>query len=359
MMIRTIIILLLCGSAVHAQQSEVKEQQGLWGQTSDTSTARDLPQPVKKAIVNIRIPTGIMPFIQAAPPLTIQEADGSPKQTNVTKLIFPNGSLTRSGTQLTYTGAGTVTGTYTINQGTLTASTPVWTHTATWNNAGVSFINWTSNITVTAAASQSKHIRIQENGADVFAIYKGGSVYSVAFVTFDPNTGNELSAFTSFDAANSGMALASAGHIWWTSGSNWYDTQDTGLNRGAPGVVRFHATDPTVGGTYGAIARTPAQITADQNNYNPGGTSYLQRWSSDASRNVTGLTFSTIQVDGQTHVICNVGAQNIVLVHQSASSTAANRFFNSTAANLTVSANKCADVIYDNTTGAWRASLRN
>ena len=315
--------------------------------------------PRKKAIVNLRIPVDFLPFLQTVPPLKIQEADGSPAQTNATKLIFPNGSLTRSGSQITYTGGGTVSGTTTLNQGTLTSSTPAFTHTATWNNAGVTFITWQSNITPTAAASASKHILIQENGADLWWIYKGGSTYGPAFVTFDSGSGNELAAFTSFNPANAGMAFSSGAKLWWTNGNNWYDTQDTGLNRAAPGVTGLHTSATTVGGTFRAVATTPAQITADQNNYNPGGTSYFQRWSSDASRNVTGLTFSTAQVDGQTHVICNVGAQNIVFQHQSASSTAANRFLNSTGAALTLAANKCADVIYDNTTGAWRTSLRN
>lgn len=51
-------------------------------------------------------------FAQSPPPLTIQEADGSPKQTNATKLIFNcSGCVTKSGTTLTVAaGAGGVAG---------------------------------------------------------------------------------------------------------------------------------------------------------------------------------------------------------------------------------------------------------
>ena len=98
---------------------------------------------------------------------------------------------------------------------------------------------------------------------------------------------------------------------------------------------------------------TPAQITSDQNNYAPtrGG---LQRWSSDASRNVTGLSLS--QVTGDTVVVYNVGSSNIVLVNESASSTAANRFTCTTGADITLAANEGARLDYDGTSSRWRTS---
>jgi hypothetical protein len=62
-------------------------------------------------------------------------------------------------------------------------------------------------------------------------------------------------------------------------------------------------------------------------------------------------------VDGEFHYLWNVGSQNIVLVNESASSTAANRFTTSTGADLTVSANKVALIVYDGTSSRWRAVL--
>ena len=75
-----------------------------------------------------------------------------------------------------------------------------------------------------------------------------------------------------------------------------------------------------------SIPTTPGQITANQDHYNPEKQVYFQCWTSDASRDVTGMTFNNTVLPGEEHLITNVGAQDIVLKHQDAGSTAANRF---------------------------------
>lgn len=147
------------------------------------------------------------------------------------------------------------------------------------------------------------------------------------------------------------LRAASTGSISWAG--------RTELTSPASGLLKLAASGGTAGATFQTAATSPAQITADQNNYNSGGSSLYQRWSTDASRNITGMTFTTAQVDGQTHVIVNVGSNNIVLVHESASSTAANRFLNSTGADITLAANQAADVFYDSTSARWRVYKRN
>ena len=116
------------------------------------------------------------------------------------------------------------------------------------------------------------------------------------------------------------------------------------------------------GGTIRYIPTTPAQITGNQDNYNPGGTSFFQRWSTDASRNVTGLTFTAAQINGQTHMIVNVGSADLVIKHN-VTSTAANRFQCSTGADITLTAGQQALLIYDATSSgnfpAWRVSKMN
>lgn len=96
---------------------------------------------------------------------------------------------------------------------------------------------------------------------------------------------------------------------------------------------------------------SPAQITADQNNYNPTGLSgaSVLRLNTDASRNITGLAGGT---DGKIIIVHNVGANNIVLVDESASSTAANRF--ALTANTTIAADAVAILQYDSTSSRWR-----
>lgn len=135
--------------------------------------------------------------------------------------------------------------------------------------------------------------------------------------------------------------------------------RDTVVGRGGVSVVSFETASNVTGATWRAIPLTPAQIVADTNNYSPATPSFYQRWSTDASRSITGLTFSSgAQVTGQSHVICNVGAQNIVIVNESASSTAANRFHNSTGADITLASDGEVNCWYDAIISRWRVTKR-
>lgn len=103
---------------------------------------------------------------------------------------------------------------------------------------------------------------------------------------------------------------------------------------------------------YGAAS--PAQITADQNDYAiPTGTSgrTVHRITTDASRTITGIVAGQA---GDLIIFTNVGSNPAVLAHQNASSSAANRVISPTGANLTVSANQSAALWYDATTARWR-----
>jgi hypothetical protein len=96
---------------------------------------------------------------------------------------------------------------------------------------------------------------------------------------------------------------------------------------------------------------TPAQLTGDQNDYNPTGaaTAGVFRLDADASRTITGLAGGS---DGRVVVLCNIGANNIILADESASSSAGNRF--ALDAALTLGADTAATLIYDNTASRWR-----
>jgi hypothetical protein len=96
---------------------------------------------------------------------------------------------------------------------------------------------------------------------------------------------------------------------------------------------------------------SPSQITADQNDYNPTGLSGAStlRLSSDASRNITGLSGGS---DGRVISLLNVGANGIVLKDASASSAAANRF--DLGADMTIAAKKTALPWYDATDSRWK-----
>lgn len=81
-----------------------------------------------------------------------------------------------------------------------------------------------------------------------------------------------------------------------------------------------HASSHQTGGAdeVGTVYASPAQITANTNNWDIG-TADVFFVSSDAARDVTGFVIT------RPAVICNVGSHNITVKHDSASSDTANR----------------------------------
>jgi hypothetical protein len=109
----------------------------------------------------------------------------------------------------------------------------------------------------------------------------------------------------------------------------------------------------SVNGLFLQNPMAPTQITADQNNYSPTGIGSKSslKISSDAARNITGILG---QSEGQTLWIQNVGAFDITLKNQSASSTASNRF--ALNGDYVIKPNETATLIYDYTgSQRWRA----
>lgn len=97
---------------------------------------------------------------------------------------------------------------------------------------------------------------------------------------------------------------------------------------------------------------SPAQITADQNDYNPAGlatASVLQIYT-DAARNVSGIAGGA---EGRCIVIINVGSYPVTLLNESASSSAANRF--TLGGNMVIAAKQAAILRYDGTATRWQA----
>lgn len=203
--------------------------------------------------------------------------------------------------------------------------------------------------------------------------------YDVAFTTYRPGVGIGMKSggsWLSLTAPNImlGAGDGTPGYVGITGNSylawnvNNTAAEDcpacvaVGFNKPAQRVIGIVGADSTPdgdlthGATFGFIANTPAQITSNQDNYDPGDTSYMQVWSSDASRNVTGMTFAiSAKVSGQMHRIWNGGSNPIVLVNN-ASSSAANRFLTSTGTDITIAAKECADAQYDTAISNWRVT---
>lgn len=132
-----------------------------------------------------------------------------------------------------------------------------------------------------------------------------------------------------------------------------------------PSALTFTGKTVT-GGTFAGIATTgtfdiqqalalsgditPAQITAQADDYAPTGnsTASVLRLSTDATQTLTGLAGGT---DGIIKIIHNVGANDLVIADGSASSTAANRF--KIGADLTVPAQASVMLRYDATESRW------
>ncbi|MDI1265586.1 MAG: hypothetical protein PS018_20255, partial [bacterium] len=102
---------------------------------------------------------------------------------------------------------------------------------------------------------------------------------------------------------------------------------------------------------------TATQVTSNQNNYtatdgtNTCASRQVLRISTDASRNITGLSCG--QVEGALRIIHNVGSFSAILTNQDAASTAANRFL--FGADTTLATNTSITVRYDATAQRWRA----
>lgn len=106
----------------------------------------------------------------------------------------------------------------------------------------------------------------------------------------------------------------------------------------------------STGGRLAILPATPAQIIADQNDYNPGTAGFF-RLSSDASRNITGILAGAT---GARMTVINVGANNIVLQNQNAGSALANRIITGTGADITLAPDDIAELWYDLATARWR-----
>ena len=102
-------------------------------------------------------------------------------------------------------------------------------------------------------------------------------------------------------------------------------------------------------------ASTPSQITSNQNNYALGNP-FWKRLSSDAERTITGfqIDFGSSS-NGETHLLTNVGSFNIIIAHQSASSSGSNRVVCPQSTDMLLAPGEEVFLIWDPTTDRWRA----
>lgn len=102
--------------------------------------------------------------------------------------------------------------------------------------------------------------------------------------------------------------------------------------------------------TLSAAAYTPTQITSNQANYaGIHGRSLQVRISSDAARTINGITAG---VDGELHIVRNVGSYDISFAHLSGSATGAQVYCDTLAATVLETGARGL-LVYDSTSGVW------
>lgn len=220
------------------------------------------------------------------------------------------------------------------------------------------------------SSSDYQRIRVGWTGT-VAEIMSEAATQSASSLRFKVGSGTaiDLGSASLVPTANTTFVLGSSSNYFNEIYNNTWITKSGGILRfvggsrlsgPASGILNIIDDSGNSGsGTIRFDSRTPSQITSNQNNYSVPVTAYFIRLSTDASRDITGLTFGGGGVgDGQVCKIVNVGTQPIVLKHDATgSSTAANCFYNSTGADITLTSaatsKEAADLIYDATLSRW------
>jgi hypothetical protein len=254
---------------------------------------------------------------------------------------------------------------------------------------GVAYLGPVTNTPLAFQTNDTERMRIVESGnvgigtatpADLLHVYEATPGESAGITIGNDGTGvsqqSWLNLVTKGDGSHPlGTAGVQGWQIWanadasttlgytgganglgigYTDGSSWNDvalviqpTDRLGIFNPFPGAGLDAGTSVALSGDI-----SPAQITADKNNYDPTGLAKASvlRLTSDASRTITGLAGGA---DGRVMIILNVGVNPIVLANQNTSSAAANRFAIGT--NLTIGADQSASLIYDATSQRWRS----
>jgi hypothetical protein len=102
---------------------------------------------------------------------------------------------------------------------------------------------------------------------------------------------------------------------------------------------------------------SPTQLTANTDDYAPtdGATNSVWRLSTDAPRNLTGISIG--QADGRILVLVNAGSFTLTLKHNT-TSTAANRFLLPNSTDLAMAPNDSVILVSDGTSSRWRVAAQ-
>jgi hypothetical protein len=224
--------------------------------------------------------------------------------------------------------------------------------------------------------SASPVFRITQEGRLTSICITGATVQNTGFHSYSGSTAlsfsstNQHSSFFSFTPTITCSAADTTSRIsLWNFSSTWTLTSWTGTTYGFyynPTLTNNATTHVAYYHGKGFIqwdsVLSPAQITSDQNDYNPTGFTSggnpegasILRLESDAMRDITGLVGG---VNGRLLIISNVGSNIIRLMDEDAGSAAANRFTIGTTLSLTGTGNKSVMLWYDGISQRWRTTF--
>lgn len=184
------------------------------------------------------------------------------------------------------------------------------------------------------------------SGQSIRGIYStGGAQYTTMSACIEGGT--HSTAFIDFSGANQRVTMIDcAGAAFLIPQGQ--DVDLIGCKIGTHVTSRQMGTIATTG------IISPSQLTGNVNDWNPTGLSNASvvRVQSNGAYNITGLQAGE---DGQIIRLLNISGFALTLVHESASSSAANRFACPSGANVTLNLAGGIEMIYDNTAPTrWR-----
>jgi hypothetical protein len=297
------------------------------------ATGYTLPTATASVLGGIKIGSG----------LTI---DGSGVVTAAGTYTLPAATISALGGVIVGTGLAVSSGTISVSYGTSSstacvgndsrlsdARTPT-AHTQAWSTITATPTTLGGYGITDAATSTHTHGNITNAGTI-------GSTSGQIVVT---TTSGVLTTVATISAATQVSGLAAVA----TSGS--YSDLSGKPTTFAPAA---HGSTHQTGGAdaVAAVVVTPTSLAADTNDWSIG-TGDIFRVAGTAARNITGIAAGT---SGLAILLVNVGSFALTLKHQSASSTAANRFTVPWAGDCVLAASGGAVVlVYDSTSSTWR-----
>ena len=220
-------------------------------------------------------------------------------------------------------------------------------------------VNVNSAPTWTGLHTFSNTATFNQNGSQILIQNTGGGL-NVKNTLIRHTAGGTFSFYTATDAAPTTAVnpILQVGRTGTTVDSIALTSTALTWN----GVQVATITSPTLTDTSlaGAIFETgiltPAQITADQNNYAPAGITTCSnvRLTSDTNgRHITGISAGGTSGRTIRLINANPSANSILFDLESASSTAANRFAGNTGSSISLSFGSAMTIWYDATSQRW------